>query len=164
MNSSLLDKMNLAGKNGLTLGIANKHSIAYGCAKAVHELGAEPLMHDGGCLLTISYYGAEKIVDNYNLIGPINTALEASTRYMAAELGPRGIRGHAIPPGPLKTRAASGIAHFDELLDEAAERAPGWSLESIEDLGAVAACLISDMATTLTGHTVYVDAGYHISA
>lgn len=123
---------------------------------------AEPLMTDGGCLLTMSYYGAEKVVENYNLMGPVKAALEASVRYMAAELGPAGIRVHAVSPGPLKTRAASGIAHFDALLDEAAAHAPKRHLVSIDDVGAVAAWLVSDAAAALTGHTAYVDAGYHI--
>lgn len=259
--TTLRDKMTLAGKKGLVTGIANQHSIAYGCAKAFHELGAElmlsyapaksepyvqplaeslgaaplvlcdvqddaqlaalferiadewgrldflvhsiafapqadlhgrvvdcsregfllamdischsfmrmaklaePLMSDGGCLLTMSYYGAQKVVPNYNLMGPVKAALEASVRYMAAELGPKGIRVHAISPGPLQTRAASGIADFDQLLDEAAAQAPKHQLVSIDDVGAVAACLVSDAAAAMTGHTAYVDAGYHIIA
>ena len=253
---SLLD---LAGKRGLVVGIANANSIAYGCAKAFHAAGAElaitylnakaepyvrplaeklaspiivpcdvrepgqlealfervrqqwgrldfllhsiayapkddlharvvdcsqagflvamdvschsfirmaklaePLMKDGGCLLTVTFYGAERVVEHYNLMGPVKAALESSVRYMAAELGPKGIRVHAISPGPLKTRAASGIEAFDELLERAAKRAPTHDLVTIDDVGAVAACLVSDAARAMTGNTAYVDGGYHI--
>lgn len=123
---------------------------------------AEPLMKEGGCLLTVSYYGAEKVIEHYNIMGPIKAALECVVRYMASELGPKGIRVHAISPGPIKTRAASGIDHFDELLDQAAHRSPERHLVTIDDVGAVAVYLVSDAARALTGHTVYADAGYHI--
>lgn len=255
---SLLD---LAGKKGLVVGIANANSIAYGCAKAFHAAGAEvavtylnakaepfvrplaeklaspmilpcdvrepgqieavfervrqqwgrldfllhsiayapkedlharvvdcsqagflvamdvschsfirmaklaePLMKDGGCLLTVTFYGSERVVEHYNLMGPVKAALESAVRYMAAELGPNGIRVHAISPGPLKTRAASGIEAFDELLERAAKRAPTHDLVTIDDVGAVAACLVSDAARAMTGNTAYVDGGYHIVA
>ena len=257
----LLQTMTLRGKKGLVTGIANERSIAYGCARAFYELGAElmlscapaktepyvrplaeslgpapllfcdvqddaqlaalferierdwgrldfllhsiafapqddlhgrvvdcsregfllamdvschslirmaklaePLMSHGGCLLTMSYYGAQKVIEHYSLMGPVKAALESSVRYLAAELGPRGIRVHAVSPGPLRTRAASGIAGFDQLLDEAAAQAPGRHQVTIDDVGAVAACLVSDAARALTGHTAYVDAGYHIVA
>ncbi len=123
---------------------------------------AEPLMKDGGCLLTMTYYGAEKVVDHYNIIGPVKAALECAVRYIASELGPKGIRVHAISPGPIKTRAASGIDRFEELLDQAARRAPIHHRITIDDVGAVAICLVSDAAAALTGLTVYADAGYHI--
>ncbi len=249
----------LAGKKGLVVGIANEHSIAYGCARAFRDAGAElaitylnakaepyvrplaeavnapifvpcdvreagqlesvfetiektwgrldfllhsiafapredlhgrvvdsssegflmamdvschsfirmaklaePLMTDGGALLTMSYFGAEKVVEDYNLMGPVKAALECSTRYMAAELGPKNIRLHIVSPGPLKTRAASGINRFDELLEKAASRAPERHLVSIEDVGAVSAFLVSDAAQSLTGNIIYVDAGYNI--
>lgn len=84
---------------------------------------AEPLMSEGGTLLTLSYYGAEKVVDHYNVMGPVKAALEASVRYLAHELGPKGIRVNAISAGPIRTRAASGIEHFDELISEAAAKA-----------------------------------------
>ena len=251
--------LSLEGKKGLVVGIANEHSIAYGCAKLCHDMGAEiavtylnekadkyvrplaekinsplilpcdvreegqlesvfeeiekhwgkldfllhsiafaprddlhgrvvdcssegfgmamdvschsfirmtklsePLMKDGGCLLTMSYFGAEKVVEDYNLMGPVKAALECVSRYMAAELGPQGIRLHVLSPGPLKTRAASGINRFDELLEKAAERAPERHLVSIEDVGAVVAFLVSDAAKSLTGNLIYVDAGYNI--
>jgi len=251
--------MLLNGKKGLVVGIANDHSIAYGCAKAFHRAGAElaitylntkaepyvrplgerlgspvivpcdvrepgqleavfthigktwgrldfllhsiayapkedlhcritdcsqagfnmamdvschsfirmarmaePLMNNGGCLLTVTFYGAEKVVEEYNLMGPVKAALESSVRYMAAELGPKRIRVHALSPGPLKTRAASGIDRFDELLERARSRAPEHQLVSIEDVGNLATFLASDAAAALTGNIEYIDAGYHI--
>ena len=123
---------------------------------------AEPLMKDGGSLLTMSYLGADEVVDNYGMMGPVKAALQASTRYRATELGPKGIRVHAISPGPLATRAASGIAHFDDLMKDAVERAPLHRLVSIDDVGALAAYLCSDVAKTLTGGTIYIDGGYNI--
>jgi enoyl-[acyl-carrier protein] reductase I len=123
---------------------------------------AEPLMKNGGALFTMSYFGAERVVENYNLMGPVKAALEAEARYLAAELGPKGIRVHAISPGPLRTRAASGIAHFDELLDRAAARAPARRLVTIEDVGFAVAGLATDAAKLMTGDTVYIDGGYHI--
>jgi enoyl-[acyl-carrier protein] reductase I len=125
---------------------------------------AEPLMTMGGCLLTVTFYGAEKVVAGYNLMGPVKAALEASVRYMAAELGPKRIRVHALSPGPLRTRAASGLDRFDELLERARERAPGHQLVTVEDVGAVAAFYVSDAAAALTGNVAYVDAGYNIVA
>ena len=123
---------------------------------------AEPLMPEGGCLLTVSFYGAEKVVEHYNLMGPVKAALEASVRYMAAELGPKQIRVHALSPGPLKTRAASGIDRFDELLDRTRARAPAHTLVGIDDIGQVAAFLASDAARGMTGNVEYIDGGYHV--
>jgi enoyl-[acyl-carrier protein] reductase I len=123
---------------------------------------AEPLMADGGCLLTVTFYGAEKVVEEYNLMGPVKAALESCVRYMAAELGSKRIRVHALSPGPLKTRAASGIERFDELLERARARTPEHRLVSIQDVGKLAAFLVSDGAAALTGNIEYVDAGYHI--
>lgn len=123
---------------------------------------AESRMHDGGAIIAMSYYGAEKVVDNYNLMGPVKAALEASVRYLAHELGPQGIRVHAVSPGPVKTRAASGLKHFDELMAEAARRAPARQLASIEDVGAATAFLTLNVARLITGETIYVDGGYHI--
>jgi enoyl-[acyl-carrier protein] reductase I len=123
---------------------------------------AEPLMPQGGCLLTVTFYGAEKVVADYNLMGPVKAALEATVRYMAAELGPKRIRVHALSPGPLKTRAASGIDRFDELLERTRARTPEHQLVAIEDVGALAAFLASDAAAALTGNVEYIDAGYHV--
>lgn len=120
------------------------------------------LMSEGGSLLTMTYYGAEKVVEDYNLMGPVKAALESVTRYMAAELVPKRIRVHAVSPGPLKTRAASGISRFDELMEKATERAPKRHVVDIEDVGYTAAFLISDAASALTGNITYVDGGYHI--
>lgn len=251
--------MDLKGKKGLVVGIANDQSIAYGCARAYHHLGAdlavtylnekarrfvepcaeavgaailapldvteagqmeavfatiaetwgrldfvlhsiafapmedlhgrvvdcsregfsmamdvschsfirmarlaEPLMDKGGALQTMSYFGSEKVVEHYNIMGPVKAALESTSRYLAAELGPKGIRVHAISPGPLKTRAASGIAEFDALLNKAAERAPARALVDIDDVGAAAAYLCTDAAHLITGNVVYIDGGYNI--
>jgi enoyl-[acyl-carrier protein] reductase I len=123
---------------------------------------AEPLMPKGGALFTLSFYGAEKVVEHYNVMGPVKAALEGAVRYLAYEFGPKGIRVHAISPGPVKTRAASGIDHFDDLLERAAKRAPLRHLISIEDVGAATAVLATDYAKLITGETVYVDGGYHI--
>jgi enoyl-[acyl-carrier protein] reductase I len=241
----------LAGKKGIVLGIANEHSIAFGCAQAFRGLGADlaitysvekakpfveplaralqapiflpcdvtgpgqlesvfqsveqtwgkldfalhsiasapkqdlhsplsncsregflqamnvscysfirmahlaaPLMRDGGTILTMTYYGAEKVIDNYNVMGPVKAALESSVRYLANELGPKRIRVHAISPGPIKTRAASGIAHFDELLERAAQRAPARDLVSVDDVGATTAFLATDYARLMTGEVI----------
>ena len=123
---------------------------------------AEPLMKDGGALFTMTYYGSQMVVEHYNLMGPVKAALESATRYMAAELGPKGIRVHAISPGPLKTRAASGIAEFDSLLRKAEGKAPSRSLVSIDDVGVAVAFLATNAAKLITGETLYIDGGYHI--
>lgn len=249
----------LQGKKALVVGVANAHSIAYGCAKAFHELGAtlaitylnekskgyvepmaqelrapifmpldvakpgeleavfdaiarqwgeldilvhsiawapkedlqgrlidcsadgfkqaidischsflrmarlaEPLMKNGGALFAMSYHGANKVVSNYNLMGPVKAALEASCRYLAYELGGKGIRVHAISPGPLKTRAASGLKDFDVLLTQAAQRAPLGELVDIMDVGFTCAFLATPYARRLSGETLYVDGGINI--
>jgi enoyl-[acyl-carrier protein] reductase I len=123
---------------------------------------AEPLMTKGGTLFCMTYYGAQMVVENYNLMGPVKAALEAAVRYLAVELGPGGIRVHAISPGPIKTRAASGIDRFDELLEKAAKRAPRRALVTIEDVGMATAFLASDFAKLITGEVMYVDGGYHV--
>jgi enoyl-[acyl-carrier protein] reductase I len=249
----------LAGKKALVVGIANEHSIAYGCANAFHSLGAElaitylndkarpyveplanaldapiflpldveksgelealfdaihrqwgrlhilvhsiafapkadlqgglldcsaegfkramdvschsfvrmaklaaPLMDEGGTMFAMSYHGAQKVVPNYNVMGPVKAALEAACRYLAYELGPKGIRVHPISPGPLKTRAASGLKDFDLLLNEAASRAPVGELVDIDDVGFACAYLATPYARRLTGQTLYVDGGVNI--
>ncbi|MBG6175633.1 enoyl-[acyl-carrier protein] reductase I [Labrenzia sp. EL_208] len=124
--------------------------------------GAESLMPQGGTCMTVSFMGAQKVVENYGVMGPVKAALEAATRYAAAEMGPRGISVHALSPGPLKTRAASGIAEFDELLNDAAERAPTHQLATIDDVGAYAAFLASREAFNVTGGIHFIDGGYSI--
>ena len=123
---------------------------------------AEPLMKNGGTLYTMTYYGSQMVVEHYNIMGPVKAALESATRYLAAELGPKGIRVHAISPGPLKTRAASGITAFDELLQKAQSKAPARSLVSIDDVGVAVAFLGMNGAKLITGETLYIDGGYHI--
>jgi enoyl-[acyl-carrier protein] reductase I len=251
----------LKGKKALVVGIANEHSIAYGCAKAFREVGAElavsflndkakpyveplakeleaeiflpldvskpgelesvfehigrkwgqldilvhsiafapkedlqggllncsasgfsvamdischsfirmarlaaPLMKDGGTMFAMSYHGAQKVVPNYNLMGPVKAALEAVCRYLAYELGPKKIRVHAISPGPLKTRAASGLKDFDRMLNDAVERSPVGELVDIMDVGFACAFLATPYGRRLTGQTVYVDGGASIMA
>ncbi len=124
---------------------------------------AEPLMPLGGCLLALTFYGSARVVDHYNLMGPVKAALESSMRYVAAELGPKGIRAHAISPGPIRTRAASGIDRFDDLLDAAAARAPQHHLVEIADVGKLAAFLVSDAARHITGTVIPVDGGAHLA-
>ncbi|KVT43866.1 enoyl-ACP reductase FabI [Burkholderia ubonensis] len=249
----------LEGRKALILGIANEHSIAYGCARAFRELGAElaityandkarpyveplareleaalvmpldvskpgemdalfdairrtwgrldtavhsiafapkadlqgglinssaegfatamdvschsfirmarlavPLMDQGGTLFAMSYLGASRVVPNYDLMGPVKAALEATCRYLAHELGPRGIRVHPISPGPLKTRAASGLKDFDLLLNEAVERAPLGELADIMDVGFSCAYLATPYARRITGNTMFIDGGVSI--
>ncbi|HEX8406686.1 MAG TPA: enoyl-ACP reductase FabI [Duganella sp.] len=123
---------------------------------------AVPLMTDGGTMFAMSYHGANKVVPNYNVMGPVKAALEASCRYLAYELGPRDIRVHAISPGPLRTRAASGLKDFERLLNDAAARAPLGELVDIDDVGGTCAFLATPYAHRLTGSTVYVDGGLNI--
>ena len=125
---------------------------------------AEPLMTKGGTILTMTYYGGEKVVDHYNIMGPVKAALEGTMRALAVELGPKGIRVNAISPGPLQTRAGSGIAHFDELIDAARSRAPEQALVTIKDVGDVAVMLASDGMRSVTGDVTYVDGGLHVRA
>jgi len=123
---------------------------------------AEPLMTNGGTLFTMTYYGSQMVVENYNIMGVAKAALECAVRYVASEVGPKGIRVHAISPGPLATRAASGIPEFDELLSKAQAKAPTRSLVSIDDVGKAVAFLALDGARLMTGDTLYIDGGYHI--
>jgi enoyl-[acyl-carrier protein] reductase I len=125
---------------------------------------AAPLMSDGGTLFAMSYYGASRVVPNYNVMGPVKAALEAACRYLAYELGPRNIRVHAISPGPLKTRAASGIKDFELMLNEAASHSPLHELVDIDDVGFACAYLATDFARRITGGTVYVDGGANVVA
>ena len=123
---------------------------------------AEPLMAKGGCLLAVTFYGSARVVEHYNLMGPVKAALESTVRYVAAELGPKGIRVHAVSPGPIRTRAASGIDRFDTMLEQAAARAPEHQLVDIVDVGNLAAFLVSDAARHITGTIIPVDGGQHL--
>lgn len=125
---------------------------------------AEPLMDHGGTILTMSYYGSEKVVDHYNIMGPVKAALEGTMRSLAVELGPRQIRVNALSPGPLQTRAGSGIAHFDELIDAARQDTPDHILVTIEDVGNQAVMLASDASQRISGSVIYVDGGLHVRA
>ena len=125
---------------------------------------AEPLMIRGGTFLSVSFQGASRVVPHYGIMGPVKAALEAVVRYAAAELGQKGITVHALSPGPMRTRAASGIEHFDDLLSAAADRAPTHRLASLQDVGAVAAFLASPAARNLTGGVHDIDGGTSITA
>lgn len=122
---------------------------------------AEPLMTDGGAMLAMSYYGADKVVNHYNIMGLAKASLQAAVRYLAAELGEKRIRVYAVSPGPLKTRAASGIDAFDELIEAAVKRSPEHRLVDIAEIGRVVAFLVGGGASGMTGDTIYVDAGLH---
>jgi enoyl-[acyl-carrier protein] reductase I len=123
---------------------------------------AEKLMVGGGTVFAMSYHGANEVIENYGIMGPVKAALESAVRYLAVELGPKGIRVHAISPGPLATRAASGIPDFDALMGRVAERAPARRLVTIEEVGAACVFLASPYAGAMTGDTIYIDGGYHI--
>lgn len=125
---------------------------------------AAPLMKEGGTLFAMTYHGANKVIPNYNVMGPVKAALECVCRYLAFELGEKKIRVHAISPGPLKTRASSGLKDFDRLLEEAAERAPIGELVDIMDVGFTCAYLATPYARRITGGTIYVDGGVNIRA
>ena len=125
---------------------------------------AAPMMTNGGTMFAMSYYGANKVVPTYSVMGPVKAALEACCRYLAYELGPSGIRVHAISPGPLKTRAASGLKDFDILLTEAAQRAPIGELVDIMDVGFACAYLATKYARRLSGETLYIDGGVNLMA
>jgi enoyl-[acyl-carrier protein] reductase I len=125
---------------------------------------SERLMQDGGTMLTMSYLGANEVVENYGIMGPVKAALESCVRYVATELGPKGIRVHAVSPGPLATRAASGIRDFDELMERVSTRAPVRRLVTIEEVGAACVFLASPYGAAMTGETLYIDGGFHILA
>ncbi|WP_050527165.1 enoyl-ACP reductase FabI [Pseudorhodobacter aquimaris] len=125
---------------------------------------ARPLMQAGGSLITVSFYGADRVVENYNLMGPVKAALEASVRYTAADLAGEGIRAFSLSTGPVKTRAASGIGRFDALMDEVRARTPSGRLVSIEEIGTLAAFLATEAASPMSGSVVYADNGFHTTA
>lgn len=125
---------------------------------------ARPLMQAGGSLITVSFYGADRVVENYNLMGPVKAALEASVRYAAADLAGEGIRAFSLSTGPVKTRAASGIDRFDALMDKIRARTPAGKLVSIEEIGTLAAFLATEAASPMSGSVVYADNGFHTNA
>ncbi|MFS2139140.1 enoyl-ACP reductase FabI [Duganella sp. Dugasp56] len=119
------------------------------------------LRQRGGSLLTMSYLGADEAVPHYGVMGPVKAALESLVRYLALELGPQGIRVSAVSPGPVPTRAATGLEQFDALMQRARERSPLRRLVTLDEIGRLAAFLAGDGASGMTGQTIYVDAGYH---
>ena len=168
---SLIHSIAFAPKDDLQGGLLNCSAAGFARAMDVscHSFVrmaklAAPLMTDGGTMFAMSYVGANRVVANYNVMGPVKAALEAACRYLAFELGPLNIRVHAISPGPLKTRAASGIKDFELLLNEAAEHAPLGQLVDIDDVGHACAYLATDFARRITGGTIYVDGGSNIVA
>ncbi len=168
---SMVHSIAFAPKADLQGGLLNSSAQGFGRAMDIscHSFVrmarlAVPLMPQGGTLFAMSYEGANRVVPNYDLMGPVKAALEASCRYLAHELGPLGIRVHAISPGPLKTRAASGLKDFDLLLADAAGRAPLGEVVDIVDVGFAAAYLATPYARRISGNTVYVDGGVHIMA
>jgi enoyl-[acyl-carrier protein] reductase I len=124
--------------------------------------GAAPLMTEGGSIITMTYYGAEKVVPNYNVMGVAKAALEATVRYLAYDLGKYKVRVNAISAGPVKTLAARGIAGFGDMLKGHVERAPLQRNIEVEEVGKTALYLASDLSSGVTGETIYVDAGYNI--
>lgn len=123
---------------------------------------AEPLMDKGGSLLTVTFEGSRRVVPHYNLMGPVKAALEAVVRSLAVELAPQGIRVHALSPGVIQTRAASGLPEFNSLIQEALAKTPTHTLPTIEQVGNVATFLVSDASSGLSGETVHIDNGYHL--
>jgi enoyl-[acyl-carrier protein] reductase I len=123
-----------------------------------------PHMPAGGSFITMSYLGATAAVPHYGLMGPVKAALESMVRYLAVELGPKGIRVHAVSPGPILTRAASGIEAFDELMQNASQKAPLGRLVTLDEIAGLSTFLCSDAASGMTGQTIYVDAGCHAVA
>ena len=123
---------------------------------------SEDLMKNGGSIFAMTYLGSEKVIKHYNLMGPVKAALESSVRYLAYELGAKNIRVHAISPGPIATRAASGLAEFDELLEKANQRSPLDKNLNIDDVGSLVSFLVSDAASSMTGDVIHIDSGYHI--
>ena len=152
----------LAGRKGLVVGIANEHSIAYGCGRVFRSCGAE---------LAVTWLNEKArphveplVVPHYGVMGPVKAALEASVRYLSTEMGPRGIRVNAVSPGPIRTRAASGIPGFDDLVADARSRAPLPREIEIDDVGSLCAFLVSDAARAITGDVHTIDGGLHILA
>jgi enoyl-[acyl-carrier protein] reductase I len=158
-----------APKEDLQAGLLNCSAAGFGLAVDIscHSFIrmarlAAPLMTDGGAMIAMTYHGSTKVLPTYAVMGPVKAALESVVRYLAFELGPRHIRVHAVSPGPIKTRAASGLKDFDLMLNQAASRAPAGELVDIDDVGAATAYLATPYARRITGSTLYVDAGLNI--
>jgi enoyl-[acyl-carrier protein] reductase I len=167
----LVHSIAFAPKDDLQGGLLNCSANGFGVAMDVscHSFVrmarlAVPLMRDGGAMFAMTYHGANKVVPTYSVMGPVKAALEACCRYLAYELGPKGIRVHAISPGPLKTRAASGLKDFQLLLNEAEHRAPLGQLVDIMDVGYSCGFLATPYARRMSGATLYVDGGVNIMA
>lgn len=165
----LVHSIAYAPRNELTGRFVNASREGFGLAMeiSVYSLvaltrAALPLMGEGGSVLTMSYYGAEKALPNYNVMGVAKAALEASVRYLAAELGPDGVRVNAISAGPIKTLSAAGVSGFRKMLRYVEERAPLRRNVDQDEVGQTAMWLCSDLSSGVTGEIVYVDAGYHI--
>jgi enoyl-[acyl-carrier protein] reductase I len=126
------------------------------------SMAAAPLMTDGGSIVTMSYYGAEKVVPNYNVMGVAKAALEASTRYLASDLGKNNIRVNAISAGPINTLSARGVKNMGSLLSYVGEKSPLKRNVTAAEVGSTALFLVSDLASGITGETIYVDCGYNI--
>jgi enoyl-[acyl-carrier protein] reductase I len=138
------------------------HEISAYSFAALAKAGRNMMEGRNGALLTLSYLGAERAIPNYNVMGPAKASLEANVRYMAANLGPDGIRVNGISAGPIRTLAASGISNFRKFLDYAEQNSPLRRNVTIEEVGNAAAFLCSDLASGITGEIMYVDAGYNI--
>jgi enoyl-[acyl-carrier protein] reductase I len=142
-------------------GFALAHDVsAYSLVALARE--ARPLMGEGGSILTMTYYGAEKVVPNYNVMGVAKASLEACVRYLARDLGPDGIRVNAVSAGPIRTLAASGVTGFKRMHTKFREVAPMRTPLSIDDIGNAAIYLCSDLSRAVTGEILYVDGGYNI--
>jgi enoyl-[acyl-carrier protein] reductase I len=140
-----------------------KRAVDISChsfARVAHLV--EPFMTEGGTMITMTYGGSDAVIGHYGMMGPVKAALESMVRYLAAELGPKKIRVHAVSPGPIRTRAASGISDFEEMIQAATEQSPLRRVVTIEEVANLTAFLCSDLASGMTGQTIYVDAGHHI--
>ena len=157
------DKEDLSGRFSDTTRAGYLKAIEVSAYSLVHlAREARPLMNDGGSIVTMTYYGAEKVVPNYNIMGVAKATLEASVRYLADDLGPEGIRVNAISAGPIKTLAATGVKNFRKLMSIGEEKAPLRRNVTQEEVGQTALFLCSDMGAAITGEVVHVDAGYNI--
>jgi enoyl-[acyl-carrier protein] reductase I len=125
---------------------------------------AVPLMTDGGSIFTLSYFGGDKVVANYGIMGPAKSCLEGIVRYLAAELGPKNINVNSISPGPVMTRASSGVAGFDDLMATSVEKCPEHTLVTPDEIGISMAMLAFDSMRKVTGEVLYIDGGFHIMA